>query len=378
MALKQINHEQYWKLLDLTMLTGEPLLIVGKPGIGKTRTPKMFCLERAINLIISHPAVDAPQDIKGYPAKSRMRVERKIELEDLLMGLDGESPEPEDEEWIDIATFLPFGQMLQILTATEPTIWFFDDFGQAPDSVQKALMQLIGDRELCGRKLPDCVKIIAATNGKEHKSGVVGLLEAVKSRFAIIVELMEDLPGWRVWANENNIYPTIPLFLEMQAGALSDFRTDKGMEQSPNPRLWEKLSKNLYGFDQLWGQPKEDDKELNEMRTIVCAGNLGSEWGEQYAAFERIRHKLPPYADIINDPEDYPINQALDVKYGMLGMLANSGKAIHHKQIFQFIGKMAKTYQVVFFRLVRQHNKALAETDSAQRWWAANMDLYID
>jgi L-rhamnose mutarotase len=62
----------------------------------------------------------------------------------------------------------------------------------------------------------------------------------------------------------------------------------------------------------------------------------------------------------------------------MLGMLANSGKAIHHKQIFQFIGKMAKTYQVVFFRLVRQHNKALAETDSAQRWWAANMDLYID
>lgn len=339
-----------------------------------------YCEENSIELILSHPAVDAPQDIKGYPAKTQMKFEvisHKIpmgepNLEDLLNELNEEDAEKQ-YEMMDVATFLPFGQMLQIIRATRPTIWFFDDFGHAPDSVQKALMQLLGDRELCGVRVPDCVKMLAATNGKEHKAGVTGLLEPVKSRFGIIVELVEDLAGFREYATEHNFYKDILLFLDVEPLALCDFRTDKGMEQSPNPRLWEKLSDQLYAFDKLFGKKGDED-----LRNIVICGDLGSTWGLQYAAFERLQDQIPSYTEIVSDPENFAINQPLDIRICMLSMLATQGRPQHAKEIFAFTNKMAKEYQVVFFRYLRRYNETLVRSDPAQRWWAANMDIYVD
>lgn len=379
MALPQINQAQYRSLLDIVMLSGHPLLVVGEPGIGKTRTPKHYCKEKGIKLIVSHPATDAPQDIKGYPAKSTMEIDpppRRSslgDLSDLMDLLDAANDEVKQKQIMDIAVFLPFGQMLEILTATEDTIWFFDDFGQAADSVQKALMQLIGDRELCGKSIPDCVRIIAATNGKEHKAGVQGLLEPIKSRFGMIVQLVADLPGFRLYGTQNKYYRSILTFLEYSPNALCEFHTDKGMENSPNPRLWEKLSDQLYAFDKSIGYELD-----NPLREIMCSGAIGSSWGKQYAAFERLEAKLDDYEDIVSDPENWPINQSLDVKIAMLSMLANKGRPSDHEALFQYTGKMKKEYQTVFFRFVRRYNKALLETDSAQRWWAQNLHIYMD
>jgi hypothetical protein len=364
--LPKINHEQYEKLLDVVMASGHPLLVVGKPGIGKTRALKKYSVKRNADLIISHPATDAPQDIKGYPAKTKIKLHAESDdLEDILINLSTE------EEEIDVATFLPFGQMLQILRARKPTIWFFDDFGQAPPSVQAALMQLIGDRELCGKKLPDCVKIVAATNGKEHKANVNYLLEPIKSRFGMIVELMEDLPGFRVWGDNIGLHPNVMLFLEAFPESFCVFKTDLGMENSPNPRLWEKLSDQLYAFE---ATIVTDDK----LREIVACGCVGESHGRQFSAFERVRKVIPTYQEIINDPEEFPINHPVDQRIAILGMLATQGKPNHADAIFTYVKKMAKEYQVVFFRLVKRYNNDLTGTDSAQRWFAANMDIYLD
>ena len=67
---------------------------------------------------------------------------------------------------------------------------FLDDLGQAPMSVQAAAMQLILARRINGFKISDKVIFMAATNRREDKAGVTGILEPVKSRFAWIVELV--------------------------------------------------------------------------------------------------------------------------------------------------------------------------------------------
>src|SRR5688572_28860406 len=137
-----------------------PVLIKGKPGIGKSDITEQAAIAANCKLIISHPVVSDPTDYKGLP-----------------FAMNGE------------AHFLPYSDLKKLIDAKEPTVFFLDDLGQAPAAVQAACMQLILARQLNGHKISDFVTFLAATNRKEDKAAVSGLLEPVKSRFASIVEL---------------------------------------------------------------------------------------------------------------------------------------------------------------------------------------------
>ena len=82
------------------------------------------------------------------------------------------------------AEFLPFGDLRALIQADKDTVFFLDDLGQAPPTVQAAAMQLILARRINGHHVSDSVTFIAATNRKQDKAGVSGILEPVKSRFA--------------------------------------------------------------------------------------------------------------------------------------------------------------------------------------------------
>jgi hypothetical protein len=57
-------------------------------------------------------------------------------------------------------------------------------------------MQLILARRVNSFTLPDCVSFVAASNRRQDKAGVTGILEPVKSRFATILEVSPDLDDW--------------------------------------------------------------------------------------------------------------------------------------------------------------------------------------
>lgn len=380
MSLPKINHQEYISLLEMLKVVNQPLLITGKPGIGKTYAPKKFCKANNIPLLIFHPAVDTPQDYKGLGARATRKMpdfDRPISAQededDLSFILNGPTNTLVSYEMVDmpIAEHLPYGQMLRLLEATELTYVFFDDLGQSPASVQAALMQVLGDRELCGKKIPDCIRFIAATNGREHRANVKGLLEPIKSRFGLIVELIEDLISWRSdFCVEANIYPLIPLFFEYKPEAFCHFSPNDTMENSPNPRLWAKLSEQLHYC--------EKNSIPKELRAKMCEGSVGEMYGAQYSKFEQIQNKLVTIDEIIDDPESFPIDQPLDIRYAMLGMLATKCNEATADPIFKYTKKMAKEYQVTFFRLLRRYNPEAVNTSPAQKWWAMNMDIYLD
>src|SRR5208337_1991806 len=149
-----------------------PVLIKGAPGIGKTDIVTQACEASSADLIIEHPVVSDPTDYKGIPFP------------------DGKGD----------ANFLPIGNLKRLLNAESLTVCFFDDIGQAPGSVQAALMQLILARRINGHKVSDNVCFLAATNRRSDRAGVTGMLEPVKSRFVSIVELETDVESWVSWA----------------------------------------------------------------------------------------------------------------------------------------------------------------------------------
>ena len=164
MRPKQLN-----QAIKFAIKNKYPLLIKGSPGIGKTQILTQACLETGTELIVSHPVVSDPTDYKGLPFPTK----------------DGTE-----------ATFLPFGDLLKLINADKPTVFFLDDIGQASSSVQASLMHLLLARRINGHAVSEHVVFLAATNRRQDRAAVQGILEPVKSRFAAILGLGVLMTGW--------------------------------------------------------------------------------------------------------------------------------------------------------------------------------------
>ena len=156
-----------------------PALLTGAPGIGKTQLTEQATEVCKAELIYTDAGTSDNTRAEGMP-------------------------------WIDVqnkeAEFFPFGDLARALRAKKLTVWFIDDIGWASISVQNSWAHLIHERRTpSGRILPNCVSIIAATNRRTDRSGVSGLSEAIKSRFASIIPIepnLDDLCQWAIHKGE--------------------------------------------------------------------------------------------------------------------------------------------------------------------------------
>lgn len=282
MMKSTIRPKQLNGLLRNTVLAGLPVLITGAPGIGKTDIVKQVAGELGYDTIVAHPAVSDPTDYKGLP-----------------MAIEGK------------ADFLPFGELDRLINATEPTIYFIDDLGQAPPAVQKALMQLILARQVNNHKISDKVVFIAATNRKEDRAGVTGILEPVKSRFAAIVELQPNLDDWVEWAWKNDIEPVLIGFVKFRPNLLFDFKPTSDIVNTSCPRTVANLDKLL--------KLNMDDA----IALTAYTGAVGEGFANEFYGFLKIYESLPDVDMILKNPKNAHLDTEPNVMYALATALAN-------------------------------------------------------
>lgn len=193
-------------------------MVTGPSGIGKSDIIAQAAYYCEADVVLSHPALSDPTDAKG------------------LAWMNGNT---------GTAEFMPLGELNRVLSATKPTVWFLDDLGQATPSVQASYMQWLLARQVGTHTLPDCVTIFAATNRRQDRAGVSGILAPVRSRFASIVELEVDNAEWCDWAIQHDIAPNVITFLRSIRPALlsTDDAPSAEITNFPSPRTWANLSK---------------------------------------------------------------------------------------------------------------------------------------
>lgn len=280
--------------LAQTIAARLPVLITGAPGIGKSDIVSAAAMTAGAELILSHPAVADPTDVKGLP-----------------WVVDGS------------ATFLPFGELNRAINAERLTVWFLDDLGQASPAVQASYMQLLLARRVNGHVLSDNVVFIAATNRRTDRAGVSGILEPVKSRFGAIVELTPDLNEWSSWALDNGIAPELIAFLRFQPDLLCKFAATADLTNSPVPRTWSNVSKLL---------------SLNLSPAVQAAafsGAVGEGAATEFLAFLRLYRELPNVDAILMNPDGGDIPTAPATLYALTGALA-------HRTTEQNFGRIAR------------------------------------
>jgi len=322
-----LKPSQLTELLTKMIPAGMPVLVKGPPGVGKSDCIDQSAINAKAETIISHPVVSDPTDAKGFPWPKK----------------DGKS-----------ATFLPFGDLLLALKAKKRTVWFLDDLGQAPPSVQASFMQLILARRVNGHVLPDCVTFVAATNRRCDRAGVSGILEPVKSRFASIIELIPDLDDWCRWAITNGMPPELIAFLRFRPELLHKFEATSDLTNSPCPRTWASIGK-IMGL-----------KFGKHLELAAVAGAVGDGAAAEFISFLRIFRELPSIDGILLDPDSAEIPKNPSALYAVVSALVHKSTVSNFESVIRYCERLTAQgkddFAVLTIRDAYLKNRKIANT----------------
>jgi len=332
------------ELLKVAIPKKRNILIVGSPGLGKTDIVTDVCKELGVELIISHPVVSDPTDYKGLPFLTK-------------------------ENGIEEAKFLPFSDLKDLITANKPTVFFLDDLGQAPASVQAAAMQLLLARRINGHIVSPNVSFIAASNRRQDKAGVQGILEPVKSRFASIIELEASLKDWCEWAIQHNMPPELIAFVRFRENnnqsILCNFNPSLDMSNSPCPRTIANVG--------IW----MNDKIPPHLEFEVFKGAAGEAFATEFTSFLRISRSLPDPDEVIANPNKAEIPSKPDVMFALLGAIAYRADEKNMDNIVTFANRLPSEFSVLLIKDCITKNVKLAKTNAFVNWSVKHGNLIL-
>jgi len=331
---------QLSSLLIKLLPANEPVLVQGSPGLGKTDTIQKATEKLGYDLIVTHPVVSDPTDFKGMPA-----IVKRGEGKDAIPG----------------AEFLPFGDLNQMIEATVPTVVFLDDIGQAPPAVQAALMQLVLARKVNNHAISDQVRFIAATNRRQDKAAVSGLITPLLDRFSTVITMEFDLDDWVNWGIQNGMPAELLAFARFKPDLMGKFEASKDMKKSTTPR-------SVASFGRLVNLGIEDHE--------VLGGAAGEGFATEFLAFQRTWRELPDREEIYRDPTGVPVPTKIDVLYALMGSLAFGANEKTFAPTVKFLERVKAEFQVLCIKDALSRTPTLKSVPAFAKWAIANKAVF--
>jgi hypothetical protein len=326
--------KQLIKLLATAIRNNKKVLVKGAPGIGKSDIIEQAAALAEANLVLMHPSVSDPTDFKGMPA--------------LIKKKD-----------VNLAEFLPFGDLRKLLEAKALTVCFIDDIGQAPHAVQAALMQLIQARAINGHKISEHVVFVGATNDSSHMAGVSSILEPVKSRWNTIVELKTSVEDWKKWAlsPKGNMPPVLIAFIELRPELLSKFEATRDLTNSPSPRSVASVGG--------WVNIGVTDPE-------IIGGAAGEAFAAEFTGFLRVYQNMPSIDSIKQNPDTALLPQDPAPHFAVCAALTHFADDTSFPAIHTYLQRLASEWQMRTMKDVIVKHPALAQTSTFITWATNN------
>jgi len=256
-----------------------PVFAHGAPGLGKSTAIEELCTELQCAFFDVRLSQYEPTDIRGLPV-------------------------PQD----GLTSWLPSSELP--LQPGQRAILLFDELTSADRSVQAAVYQIVLDRKVGNRPLPDGVFVCAAGNRSGDRAIHQPLSSALANRF-LHVEVEPDFEQWSKWWQSRGMSPEVLAFLRYRPERF--FSMEGDLQRGwPSPRSWERVSHTLANGA---GLPEP-------VLAIMIEGLVGEAAAVEFAAFRQEWRELPDAVDLLLGKTAFRLPARADLRYALSSALA--------------------------------------------------------
>lgn len=251
----------------------------------------------------------------------------------------------------------------------ERGIVFLDEFGQADGDTKKAAAQLLLKGEIGPHRLHKGIAIIAASNGKNHRSGVTKDFDFVINRQDEI-NITPDLPSWQDWAAAHGVSPVTMAFATQNPQIV--FSDEVPKEQGPwtTPRSLVMADRLMQVKAKRNGGKMPDDAATVEQVQGIMGGGAA-----QYFAFVKLDREMPKYEEIVAAPSKVKVPSKPDAMMLVCYSLAHQIKPQDAAQVIEYMERMPKEFGVTFATTACRRNINLVSTKAFGEWARQNSNL---
>lgn len=230
-----INSKELETLLEVTP-SWQNIMLTGRHGIGKSQILTNYFESKGMRVVaLFLGQMSDPGDLLGLPTK---------------------------DEATGKTTFMP---PYWFPVDGQPVVLFLDELNRARPEILQTVMDLVLNRKLAGRLLPEGSRIISACNdGDEYQ--LTDLDPALVSRFNIYT-FRPTVEEWLLWATRKGLDERVINFIQANPELLDrsgDTKEEQGLEKDPDRRAWEKVARVMENIS--------DPKQVHQK---IVAGIVG-------------------------------------------------------------------------------------------------------
>lgn len=324
--------------------TGRPLFIWGKPGVGKSKIVAAECEALGFDVIDWRLCLMDSVDLRGVPSvvDGRTRWNPPAELPDAISAKN----------------------------KRKPLVILFDEYMQGEIPTVNASSSLVLDRMLALYRLPDDVRMIAASNRIEDRASTQRVPTHIANRFDHAT-MEVDAQEWVSWAKTGGIDPRVIAFIKYRPTLLHVFDPASKEVAFASNRSWEFLSDKLKDLEQVGDLAKMEHAEKAEN----FAGNVGIAQGTEFAGFLAILHQLIDIDSILLSPDKAGVPQDPSVLYALVYALLDRTDPKSFGTIIKYMNRVPQEFAYLFMDEVRKQKSQLQKSKEFITWAVAHQDF---
>lgn len=318
----------------------ESILIIGKHGIGKSQIVKQAAKYLGVPCIDFRLSQNDVGDLKGMPFHKNGRT---IFAPPEFMPIT-------EKDATELKGLLGIKEEISMGRFGDKGILFLDEINRANREVQQAAFELVLDRRMNLRALPDGWRVVSAVNDDDDIYNVNSLDPAFLSRFFVIpfdpsqeewfdwaegtpmkiAKISEEVlqaaqEAWNGIKNGLTIHPAIveflrryPDFIDPTTELLKE-ASSKGITKVHDRRAWDKFSRTLHKLisDQSVGaradEPLSKAAAPLNFLTMVAQGFVGHLAAVKFRSFIETDYQALDAATILNKWSDAVEKQIKDI-----------------------------------------------------------------
>jgi dynein-related subfamily AAA family protein len=323
------------EMLEVLTDAGDPVMIWGAPGLGKSAIVFQLGAKRGRKVIEYRANLREPVDVRGIP------------VPDIKAG---------------VTRWLVPDELPRVERDGAEGYLFLDEINTASPQMMAVLFGLVLDRRVGDYVLPDGWQIIAAGNRVSDRAAAQRMPTALRNRFAHLF-VAPDVNAWCTWATANDVAPEMVAFIRLRRELIH--RMPRGDENAfPTPRSLTKAAK-FVGIDGV------------ALRQKLFASHIGADVAGELNGFIELYQSLGSLDDIVANPETAKVPTEASQLYAVCTGLGRLATRKNFTQIMKYCERLDRERQMLLVHDATVREPKLKETAAYSSWAVKHQDLIL-